>query len=128
MPGSRLNPYAFDIGYWVNEAYLGQGYGKLACKLMIFVGFEYLKAERISALCNLENILSIKVLEKSGFKYEGILRNFHYKPSTEQISGGFSKVADMVSYGMTNDDFIKLDWLNDLKQKIQVKLKIADYW
>ena len=63
-----------EIEYVANSEYRGKGYIAEANKKVI----EYLIKEcnfyRIEAVCNIENIASSRVMEKSGMKFEGILR------------------------------------------------------
>jgi len=56
------------------------------------------KVERIEALVGCENVASTKVLEKSGFIQEGLLRNFAY------INNRYSNVY---YYGMIKKDYIE---------------------
>lgn len=61
------------------KAYWGKGFAKEATMLMLYHGFYTLGLERIEARQLLDNIGSIKVNEKCGFKTEGILRKAVYK-------------------------------------------------
>jgi len=62
------------IGYWVGKEYWGKGYAKEAVSLVIDFAFKKLKLRKICAHVNEPNITSQKLLEKMGFKKEGILR------------------------------------------------------
>ncbi|MBS3169044.1 GNAT family N-acetyltransferase [Candidatus Woesearchaeota archaeon] len=63
-----------EIGYWLGKEYWGRGIMKEAIKLLLYFGFKKLKLERISATVLQPNLASAKLLEKSGFIYEGKLR------------------------------------------------------
>lgn len=65
-----------EIGYDLNQYYWNQGFTTEAISEVIKFGFEQLDINRISAVVFLENKASIKLLEKSGFKKEGILRDY----------------------------------------------------
>lgn len=56
---------------------LGQGYMEEGLVVAIESGFNNMALNRINAFVALENINSIKLLEKLGFKNEGIYRDKH---------------------------------------------------
>jgi [ribosomal protein S5]-alanine N-acetyltransferase len=64
-----------SLGYAIgNSSLWGQGLGFLGAKLMLEIAFTDLKLERVTAEVNAANTRSLRVLEKLGFKREGILR------------------------------------------------------
>jgi len=63
-----------EIGYWLGKKYWGRGIMKKAIKLILNFGFKKLKLVRIYAKVMHPNIASAKLIEKSGFKYEGRMR------------------------------------------------------
>lgn len=63
-----------EIGYWLGRKYWGKGIMKEAIKLILNFGFKKLKLVRIYARVMHPNISSAKLLEKSGFRYEGRMR------------------------------------------------------
>ena len=63
-----------EIGYWLGKKYWGKGIMKEAIKLILDFGFKKLKLVRIYAKVMHPNITLAKLLEKSGFKYEGRMR------------------------------------------------------
>ncbi len=71
---SKIDDHKAEIGYWLGEKYWNQGIMTDAVKLITKFGFENLKLARIFAKVYLPNKASKKVLEKAGFKLEGILR------------------------------------------------------
>lgn len=73
----RTNQIA-EIGYDLWPEYWGQGYMKEGLIVAIESGFNYMALNRINAFVALENINSIKLLEKLGFKNEGIYRDKHF--------------------------------------------------
>ncbi len=64
-----------EIGYWIGEPYWGKGIATKAVELITEYGFDELNLVRIYAGVFDFNIESMKVLEKNGFKKEGIFKN-----------------------------------------------------
>jgi [ribosomal protein S5]-alanine N-acetyltransferase len=63
------------LGYAIgNSSLWGKGLGFYGAKLMLELAFTELKLERVTAEVNAANTRSLRVLEKLGFKREGILR------------------------------------------------------
>lgn len=67
------------LGYWLGKKYWSKGIMTEASKLIINHAFKNLKLQRIQATVMHPNIASMKVLEKNGFKLEGILRKKIFK-------------------------------------------------
>lgn len=65
----RLNA---EIGYWIGEPYWGLGIATQAVRLTVDYGFNKLNLIRIYTGVFDYNIASQRVLEKAGFKKEGI--------------------------------------------------------
>lgn len=63
-----------EVWYKIHSDFWKKGYATESLKAVINFGFESLKLHRIEAGCAVENIGSIKVLEKSGMLREGRLR------------------------------------------------------
>jgi len=63
-----------EVWYKIHSDFWKKGYATESLKAVINFGFENLKLHRIEAGCAVENIGSIKVLEKSGMIREGRLR------------------------------------------------------
>jgi ribosomal-protein-alanine N-acetyltransferase len=63
-----------ELSFWLAEAYRGYGYMSEAIKAALQHGFEILKLNRFYAHHMLRNPASGRVLEKNGFRMEGILR------------------------------------------------------
>ena len=68
-----------EIGYWVAKDYRGRGLATAAVNALIHYAFQDLKLRRIEATAFPHNPASHRVLEKAGFKREGILAGFHLK-------------------------------------------------
>lgn len=81
-----------ELGYWLSENYWGKGIMTEAIKLIIEFGFKQLKLVRIYADVFPFNKASMKVLEKNGFKLEGILRKNTLKDGKYIDDYRFAKV------------------------------------
>lgn len=68
-----------EIGYWIGEPFWNKGISTAALKLATDYGFTTLNLERLHAGVFYFNQESIKVLEKCGYKLEGISRNAVFK-------------------------------------------------
>ena len=67
---------AGTLGYWIGEPYARQGYMREAIVALVHHAFETLDLSRIEAACLPENAASRGVLEKCGFKYEGVAQSY----------------------------------------------------
>lgn len=64
------------LGYWIGAPYARQGYMTEAIGALVHHAFARLDLSRIEAACLPENSASRGVLEKSGFKYEGVAQSY----------------------------------------------------
>jgi ribosomal-protein-alanine N-acetyltransferase len=64
------------LGYWIGEAYARQGYMREAIPAIVHYAFDRLDLSRIEAACLPSNAASRGLLEKSGFKYEGVAQSY----------------------------------------------------
>jgi ribosomal-protein-alanine N-acetyltransferase len=58
----------YDLGYRFLKRHWGKGYGTESARAFISYGFDEMKLMRISAYVAVENVASVKILEKSGLK------------------------------------------------------------
>jgi ribosomal-protein-alanine N-acetyltransferase len=81
MIGARVDGHKTDIGYVLAKAYWNQGY--MTEVISAVAGWMLSQAEifRVWAVCDTENIGSARVLEKSGFEREGLLRRWILHPN-----------------------------------------------
>lgn len=67
---------AGTLGYWVGAPYLRQGYMREAIGAVVNYAFKVMDLSRIEAACLPENVASRGVLERAGFKYEGVAQSY----------------------------------------------------
>jgi ribosomal-protein-alanine N-acetyltransferase len=67
---------AGTMGYWIAARFARQGYMREAIRAVVHYAFSELDLSRIEAACLPENAASRGVLEKSGFKYEGVAQSY----------------------------------------------------
>ncbi|WP_375260945.1 GNAT family N-acetyltransferase [Palleronia sp.] len=64
------------LGYWIGEPFARQGYMRESIEALTHHAFHRLDLSRIEAACLPENKASRAVLERSGFKYEGVAQSY----------------------------------------------------
>jgi len=64
------------LGYWIGQPFARQGYMREALDAVVHYGFTQLDLSRLEAACLPENAASRGVLEKAGFKYEGVAQSY----------------------------------------------------
>ena len=67
---------AGTLGYWIGAAFARQGYMREAVQSVVHHAFTSMDLSRIESACLPENVASRGVLEKSGFKYEGVAQSY----------------------------------------------------
>lgn len=67
---------AGTLGYWIGEPHARQGFMAEAIEAMVHHAFERLDLSRVEAACLPENVASRGLLERSGFKYEGVAQSY----------------------------------------------------
>lgn len=65
---------SWEIGYCILPEYRGSGYCTEAAKLILNSCFKRLKAHKVVAMCNEENTLSYRIMEKIGMVREAVFR------------------------------------------------------
>jgi ribosomal-protein-alanine N-acetyltransferase len=94
-PYSRMNNRA-EIGYAMNRSYWGQGLATEAVRGVLGFAFGQMGLNRVQAIVLLDNIGSMRVLEKSGMRREGLLRKYQYV---------LSAYWDVYMYGILRSDW-----------------------
>ena len=64
------------MGYWIGLPYVRKGFMSEAISALVHYAFATLDISRIESACLPENTPSRKVLEKCGFKYEGVAQAY----------------------------------------------------
>ncbi|MEL6236227.1 MAG: GNAT family protein [Pseudomonadota bacterium] len=64
------------VGYWLGEPHTRQGYMTEALTALVHHAFQMLDLSRIEAACLPENRASRRLLERVGFKYEGVAQAY----------------------------------------------------
>ncbi|WP_026756370.1 GNAT family N-acetyltransferase [Sediminimonas qiaohouensis] len=67
---------AGTLGYWIGQPYARQGYMREAIEAVVHHAFHRLDLSRVEAACLPENVASRGVLERCGFKYEGVAQSY----------------------------------------------------
>jgi RimJ/RimL family protein N-acetyltransferase len=90
-PGRDVNRYSAEVGYFVGEQYWNRGYTTEVLRLVgNFAQFRH-GLKRLYATVFDYNLASMHVLEKAGFKKEGIMRSSTIKDG---------KILDEHLYGL----------------------------
>lgn len=88
VPGTDVERFSAEIGYWLGEAHWGRGITSEALALVTAYAFDAFNLLRFFALPFADNAASVRVLEKAGYRREGRL------------------VSSAVKYGAPRDQFI----------------------
>ncbi|WP_103255514.1 GNAT family N-acetyltransferase [Tabrizicola aquatica] len=64
------------FGYWIGQPFARQGYMREAILALTHHAFTRMDLSRLEAACLPENVPSRGVLEKCGFKYEGVAQSY----------------------------------------------------
>jgi [ribosomal protein S5]-alanine N-acetyltransferase len=92
-----------EIGYWLGEDYWHKGIAGYAVRIAVIYGFETLGLERIFASVYDFNTASRRVLEKSGFIFEGRSRKSVIKNNVILDDLRYSIIREDI-----NDDYLKI--------------------
>ena len=92
----KSNYRTAEVWYKLHSTYWGEGYATEALTRLLSFGFNDLNLHRIEAGCAVENIASVRVLEKVGMTREGMKRK------KLPIRGEWK---DNYFYGMLEEDF-----------------------
>jgi len=65
-----------NLGYWIGPDFARQGYMSEAVKALVAYAFETLDLSRVEAACLPKNEASRGLLERCGFKYEGVAQSY----------------------------------------------------
>jgi RimJ/RimL family protein N-acetyltransferase len=96
VPGSDVERFGAEIGYWLGESLWGRGIVTDALRLATGHAFREQGLLRLYALPFADNAGSIRVLEKAGYQLEGRLRSSAVK---------FGVPRDQLLYARVNPDW-----------------------
>jgi ribosomal-protein-alanine N-acetyltransferase len=94
-PHSAAEKFHWGIGYTLAKRFWGRGYGTEAVSAVGRMAISIPEVLRVSAVVDVENVGSARVLEKSGFVREGILRRYAIHPNCS------NEPRDIFMYAMT---------------------------
>jgi [ribosomal protein S5]-alanine N-acetyltransferase len=87
--------YRSEVGFELSREYWGKGIAHEALEAVVKYGFQHLELERIEALIEPANLPSQKLVEKTGFQREGLLRHYEYT---------CGKFDDLYMYSLLRED------------------------
>jgi [ribosomal protein S5]-alanine N-acetyltransferase len=95
-PGTDVERYSAEIGYWLGEPFWGRGIAAEALRLVSVYAFARCNVLRLFALPFADNERSMRVLEKAGYTREAILRASSVK---------FGEPRDQALYALVNQSW-----------------------
>ncbi|HWL60779.1 MAG TPA: GNAT family protein [Microbacteriaceae bacterium] len=88
------------IGYWVAERFAGRGVTPTAVALVADHCFTELGLHRVEICIRPENAASLRVVEKLGFRYEGIRRRYIHIDGAWRDHFAFALTVEDVPFGV----------------------------
>jgi RimJ/RimL family protein N-acetyltransferase len=95
--GLRGEAHRLELGYVLARAYWGHGFMPEAVSAVVDWAFTQPSVFRIGALCDIDNERSARLLEKTGFEREGVLRSWAVHPNisaTPRDCYSYSKIRN----------------------------------
>jgi ribosomal-protein-alanine N-acetyltransferase len=87
--------YKTDLGYTVARPYWRQGIASEAIRALMQFGFETLGLHRINVDTRMDNLASVRLMQKLGFRHEGVRREcIRNEDGTYQSWGLFGMLED----------------------------------
>ncbi|WP_419888489.1 GNAT family N-acetyltransferase [Neobacillus niacini] len=90
LNGLQLKNKKAEIGYEIHPSFWRKGYTSEAIKEVLRYSYQELKLNRIGAVVYLENEASSNLLQKLGFKKEGVLRDYLFQNNSYHTTSMFS--------------------------------------
>jgi ribosomal-protein-alanine N-acetyltransferase len=90
---------AAEFGYWVGKRFWNQGFAAEASRAVIRFGFEELELNRIYARHMTKNPASGRVMQKTGMRFEGILRESIFRWDSFEDAAIYSILASEFKAG-----------------------------
>ncbi len=95
------------IGYWVSESVAGKGITPTAVAMLSDWCFTQLGLHRIDIALRPENHASYRVVQKLGFRYEGLRRNYIHIDGAWRDHVAFAVTADEVGFNGVLNRFLR---------------------
>jgi RimJ/RimL family protein N-acetyltransferase len=93
--GSDIEKCSAEVGYWLGRAVWGRGLATAALGAITRYALRDLRLTRVFAMAFADHHASIRVLEKAGYRREGLLHRSAVKAGV---------VRDQVLYAITDED------------------------
>jgi ribosomal-protein-alanine N-acetyltransferase len=100
IPGTDVDRVSAEVGYWLGRAAWGRGLATRAVRSLMPWAFATFELQRLFATPFSFNPASARVLEKAGWRREGVLRNAVVKEG---------RVADLLVYAITRVEAAALE-------------------
>ncbi len=81
MIACRPDAHKIELGYVLGRGYWNRGYATEAAHAVVLCLFSYSHVYRVWATCDIDNLASVRVLEKIGMTREGTLRRWVVRPN-----------------------------------------------
>ena len=78
---ARVDAEKWELGYVLARQHWGQGFMTEALKELIAWALKQKDIYRVWAVCDVDNLASARVMEKSGMQREGVLRRWSVHPN-----------------------------------------------
>jgi [ribosomal protein S5]-alanine N-acetyltransferase len=98
-PGGGADGGCYELGILLFPEHRGRGLGSAAQRLLVEYVFATTLANRVQAITDTRNVAEQRVLERIGFRREGVLRGVAF------IAGAW---RDMVVYGLLRDELMAM--------------------
>lgn len=102
---TRVGKYSLEIGYWINKRHQNSGFATEITRALIKTAFDLSDIDNIQINCDIKNEASLRVIDKVGFRKEGILLH-----KQKDANGDFE---DLQISAILRDDYLRSDIRND---------------
>jgi RimJ/RimL family protein N-acetyltransferase len=81
---SARNDQGINLGYLLARPFWGQGFMSEALNVVVDWAFTIPSIFRVWAVCDLDNVASARLLERNGFRQEGVLTKWSLHPNVSE--------------------------------------------
>lgn len=106
MVDAQIDTFKAEVGYALSKDEWGKGLMTEAVASFVDLLLSHDSICRVSAVCDLDNPASSRVMEKSGMSYEGVLKNYIIHPNISnkpRDAKCYSKITSSTSCANTLD-------------------------